>query len=474
MTPPGTGGRRWGTTIVWFRRDLRIHDHPALVDAIANADRVVPLFVLDPGLLRGRWPSANRASYLLGSLHALDAQLRAIGGYLVVRSGDPSVVVPQVAVEVTADAVLVTREVGPYGRRRDRAVAAALATRGQTFHARRGLLLAEPESVRTAQGGHYTVFSPFWRALGALDRRQVLGAPEAMAMPDLEPGRLPDPVPTTAQLPAPGEVAARERLDRWIGGGLDAYHERRDELSGAGTSHLGADLHLGTISVTEADTAAAARPGPGSDAWRRQLGWREFYHHLLAHRPELAMESFRPTLTSAFRSESDDPMAVSAWRDGRTGVPVVDAAMRQLLATGWISNRGRLVVASFLTRHLLIDHRVGEDHFMAHLVDGDLANDNGGWQWTAGVGTDAQPWFRIFDPIRQGARFDPDGRYVRRWIPELADVPDEHIHAPWLAPGGPPPGYPEPIVDLRWARERALAAFREASDRSRAPASPTG
>ena len=467
-------GRRWGTTVVWFRRDLRIHDHPALVDAITNADRVVPLFVLDPGLLEGRWPSPNRAAYLLGCLRSLDGQLRGIGGSLVVRTGDPTEVVPRLAAEVAADSVVVTREVTPYGRRRDRAVAAALVAQGRTFHARRGLLLAEPESVRTAQGGHYTVFSPFWRALAAIDRRQVLDAPETLVMPDLDPGHLPDQVETPAQLAIPGEVPARDRLARWVADGLGAYHERRDELSGAGTSHLSADLHFGTISVTEADAAAAARPGPGSDAWRRQLGWREFYHHLLAHRPELTREPFRSTLTSAFRPESEDPEAVAAWREGRTGIPVVDAAMRQLLATGWMPNRGRLVVASFLTRHLLIDHHVGEDHFMTHLVDGDVANDNGGWQWTAGVGTDAQPWFRIFDPVRQGTRFDPDGSYVRRWVPELADVADEHIHAPWLAPGGPPAGYPEPIVDLRWARERALAAFTAATDRSRVPAPPTG
>ena len=278
-------GRRWGTTVVWFRRDLRIHDHPALVDAITNAHRVVPLFVLDPGLLEGRWPSPNRAAYLLGCLRSLDGQLRGIGGSLVVRIGDPTEVVPRLAAEVAADSVVVTREVTPYGRRRDRAVAAALVAQGRTFHARRGLLLAEPESVRTAQGGHYTVFSPFWRALAAIDRRQVLDTPETLVMPDLDPGHLPDQVETPAQLAIPGEVPARDRLARWVADGLGAYHERRDELSGAGTSHLSADLHFGTISVTEADAAAAARPGPGSDAWRRQLGWREFYHHLLAHRP---------------------------------------------------------------------------------------------------------------------------------------------------------------------------------------------
>ncbi len=451
---------------MWFRRDLRIHDHPALVDAIANARRVVPLFVLDPGLLEGRWPSANRAWFLAGSLRALDERLRAIGGRLVVRSGDPRVVVPALAAEIGANAVLVSREVSPYGRRRDRAVSAALAEAGRTFHARHGLLLTDPASVTTVQGGHYTVFSPFWRAIGRMDRREVLDAPRTMVMPRVDAGQLPEQVARGADLPAPGEPAARERLERWIADGIDGYHERRDSLSGTGTSRLSADLHFGTLSVTEAATAAAARPGPGAEAWLRQLGWREFYHHLLWHRPELARDALRPDLVGAFRQEREDPEAVAAWRDGRTGIPIVDAAMRELQATGWIPNRARLVVASFLTRHLLIDHRVGEDHFMRLLVDGDLANDNGGWQWTAGVGTDAQPWFRIFDPVRQGLRFDPDGTYVQRWVPELSGVPSEHIHTPWTAPGGPPQGYPAPIVDLRWARERALAAFSEARDRS--------
>ncbi len=364
-------------------------------------------------------------------------QLRAVGGMLIVRIGDPALVVPQLATEVDAAAVLVTREVSPYGRRRDRAVAAGLAAQGRTFHARRGLLLAEPESVTTAQGGHYTVFSPFWRALAAIDRRQVLDAPDQLVVPDLDAGRIPEVTASAVRLPTPGEGAARTG---WRAGSTTASIPITSDATSCpaqGTSHLSADLHLGTISVDRGGQRPRHGPVPARDAWRRQLGWREFYHHLLAHRPALARESFRPTLASAFRPASDDPEAVAAWRDGRTGIPVVDAAMRQLLATGWMPNRGRLVVASFLTRHLLIDHHVGEDHFMTHLVDGDLANDNGGWQWTAGVGTDAQPWFRIFDPVRQGTRFDADGSYVRHWVPELADVPGRAYPCPLAGAGRP-------------------------------------
>jgi len=465
--------QRWDTVLVWFRRDLRLHDHPALYDAVGVARRIVPVFVLDEALLRGRWPSANRAWFLDGSLRALDAQLRERGGRLIVRSGRPELVIPRLAAEVGAEAVLVTRDVGPYARRRDRAVAAALAADGRSLHARRGLLLVEPEDLTTAAGAGYTVFTPFWRALQRIQRRAVLPAPDRITAPiEIDAGTLPVAGRAPAQLPAPGEVAARERLRMWVAAGAEHYHERRNDLSGSGSSRLSQDLHLGLLSVTEVE-AACGSPGAGPEAYRRQLAWREFYHHLLWHRPELADAPFQPRFGSLFRSEADDPDAVTAWRQGRTGIPVVDAAMRQLAATGWLPNRARLIVASFLTRHLLFDYHVGEDHFMRNLVDGDLANDNGGWQWTAGVGTDAQPWFRILNPVLQGRRFDPDGAYVRHWLPQLAGVPDARIHEPWTM--SPPEAraagvvigvdYPAPMVDLAEARSRALAAFRSVIDR---------
>ena len=240
---------------------------------------------------------------------------------------------------------------------------------------------------------------------------------------------------------------------------------------GSGTSRLSQDLHLGLLSVTEVE-AVCDGPGPGPEAFRRQLAWREFYHHLLWHRPELSTAPFQPRFGSLFRSEAEDAEAVLAWREGRTGIPVVDAGMRQLAATGWLSNRARLIVASFLTRHLLIDYHVGEDHFMRHLVDGDLANDNGGWQWTAGVGTDAQPWFRIFNPVLQGQRFDPDGSVRQalgtragRTFPPLASMTPGRCRPTRREPSGSVLGvdYPAPIVDLAEARTRALAAFRAVS-----------
>ena len=458
--------------VVWFRRDLRVHDHPALAEAAQRGRRVVPLFVLDPAFAGGPRASAVRHALLLGALADLDRSLRARGSRLIVRHGDPATVVPAVAREAGAGIVLATRDVTPYARRRERSVAEALERDGRSLHLRRGLLLAEPEALPGGSGRGYAVFTPFWKASQAVARRDLLAAPDRL--PPLPDGVSGDPLPApgpapVADLPAAGETAARERLARWVAEGVDAYGERRNLLAGAPTSRLGPDLHLGTLSPLEIEAACAGEGGSGE--YRRQLAWREFYHHLLWHRPELAREPFQPRFQPVFRPASADPEGWAAWCDGRTGLPVVDAGMRQLAATGWMPNRARMIVASFLTRHLLLDWRLGEGHFHRLLVDGDVANNVGGWQWTAGVGTDAQPWFRIFNPVLQGERFDPDGTWVRRWVPELERVPAATIHRPWemgaaeqraagVSIGG---SYPAPIVDLAAARDRALAAFKAAS-----------
>ena len=455
------GSTRWDTAIVWFRRDLRVADHPALADALAHARTVVPLFVLDRGLLAAAAPA--RRWFLHHTLAALDGELRARGSGLLLRSGPAERVVAEVAREFGADVVLATRDVTPFSHRRDRAVGAALEVDGRKLALRPGLLLTEPESLRTASGKPYAVFTPFWRALRPADRRRLEPAPGHIPTPEevisqhaqlpLEPAPLPG-------LPEAGEQAAQQRLAAWTGGGLGAYGTQRDGLDGTGSSHLGADLHFGTLSPLQVETAAAAS-GEDAEPFMRQLGWREFYHHLLFHERSGDGGTTNP-LEAAFRPEQDDPLAVEAWRTGRTGVPAVDAGMRQLVTTGWMSNRARLVVASYLTRQLLTDHRVGERFFLRHLVDGDVANNRGGWRWVAGVGADAQPWFRIFNPVRQGQRFDPEGTWVRRWLPELRDVDDRWVHSPWEAPS-PPPDYPRPIVDLAEGRARALAAFKAAT-----------
>jgi deoxyribodipyrimidine photo-lyase len=395
---------------------------------------------------------------------------------LVVRIGSPDRIVPKVASEVGAERVLATRDVTPFSFARDREVSTALRRDGRELQLRSGLLLAEPESMRTAAGSPYAVFTPFWRRLQGEMRRTLLPAPEQVPTPD---AGLPasDSLPDVALaalsrsvLPPPGEEAAHVRLARWITQGLAGYGERRDWLTGESTSHLGPDLHLGTLSPLQVESAAL-ESGDSAEDFVRQLAWREFYHHQLFHRRAAATRTSDDPRMAAFRSESADSEAVAAWREGMTGIPAVDAGMRQLAATGWLSNRARLVVASFLTRHLLMDYRIGERHFLRYLIDGDVANNLGGWQWTAGVGADAQPWFRIFNPVRQGRRFDADGDWVRRWVPELERVPARYVHAPWEMPSESAKAigfilgdtYPRPIVDLAEARERALAAFRSIS-----------
>lgn len=467
---------RWSTVVVWFRRDLRVSDHPVLTEAVSRAHSVVPLFVLDACLTTSAAPA--RRWFLERSLAELDASLRARGAGLLLRRGPPAQVVTQVAGEFSADVVLATRDVTPFSHRRDRAVSEALEADGRRLALRPGLLLTEPETMLTSGGGPYGVFTPFWRALQRASRRELLAAPSRVPSPDGLRDASEPMLSSLADLPAPleglltpGEPAAQERLAAWVRGGLSRYGSRRNELAGDGTSHLGADLHLGTLSPLQVESAAI-EAGEEAEPFVRQIAWREFYHHLLFHRRSDG-DGPDDALTAAFRTEGDDPEVVAAWRDGRTGIPAVDAAMRQLSATGWMSNRARMLVASYLTRHLLMDYRIGERHFMRHLVDGDVANNRGGWQWTAGVGADPQPWFRIFNPVLQGRRFDPDGDWIRRWLPELAGVPARFIHAPWEMPADVQAdagvhigvSYPRPIVEPRAGRERALAAFRAATGR---------
>jgi deoxyribodipyrimidine photo-lyase len=474
MHPRATRPR---TAVVWFRRDLRLHDHPALVAAIEGADRVVPLFVVDPRLAGGRFASPNRVWFMLESVRSLRSALRALGSDLVVRVGDPRQVVPGVAGEVGASGVFASRDHAPYGRARDRDVVAALAASDIAWHARRGGLVHEPEEVATRDGRPFSVYTPFRRAWERLEPRPMLAAPASLgdaAVAGLDAGAIPDiaglglaPGPTALRdlLPEPGEAAARARLDRWLARGVAGYADRRDRMDlEDGTSRLSQDLRFGLLSPLEvAERAIGA--GEGRRVFVNEVVWREFYAHVLFHRPEVRLHAFRSALDDV--PWERDEAVVEAWRAGRTGYPVVDAAMRQLTASGWMHNRARMITASFLSKDLLADWRTGEAWFMRHLVDGDVASNNGGWQWSASTGTDAQPWFRIFNPVTQGRRYDPDGAYVRRWVPELARVPDDRIHAPWemsaaeQAAAGCRIGidYPAPIVDHAAARARALAAY---------------
>ena len=466
------------TAILWFRRDLRLDDHPALAGAATHA-RLLPLYVLDPALLAGRFASPNRTWYLLGSLADLRRALVDRGSDLLVRVGDPRVELPRLARQVRAGHVYVSRDHAPYGRARDAAVADALGHDGVAWHPRRGVLVHEPEQVLTAAGDPFTVYSPFRRAWEQLELGEPLAPPERLpALPEgIEPGPIPrmaslgagdGPTADPALLPTPGAPAARARLERWLDGPIDRYAATRDRLDlQGGTSRLSADLHLGTLSPREV-VVRSQGPGPGRRSFRNELVWREFYAHVLFHRPDLLRAPFRPEFGDLPWVE--DEAAMVAWSDGRTGYPVVDAAMRQLRAMGWMHNRGRMIAASFLTKHLLLPWTAGEAVFMRHLVDGDVASNGGGWQWSASVGTDPQPYFRIFNPVLQGRRHDPEGTYVRRWVPELAKVPTARIHAPreMTAAEQVAAGcrigvdYPAPIVDHAEARARALAVYEAA------------
>jgi deoxyribodipyrimidine photo-lyase len=455
------------TAVVWFRRDLRLHDHPALDHAVREFDRVVPLYVLDDGVLDGRWSSPNRRWFLARALASLSADIAARGGRLAVIRGDPRTTVVAFAHEIGTNAISASRDFGPYGRARDDAVSTAAAAAGIAFLAGRGQLVHEPEEIRRDGGGAFTVFSPFHRRWQALDLREMLDAPPAIPSGPIpaDASRSPvellgDPQPTADPelLLEPGEPAARARLDAWAGSAaLRDYDHGRDRLARDGTSRLSQDLRWGTLSPVEV-LRRCSGAGPGPSRFRSELAWRGFYTHLLWHEPRVRRQSFRSEFEGI--GGDPDPALVAAWKEGRTGYPIVDAAMRQLRATGWMHNRGRMIVASFLTKHLLVPWRVGEGHFMEHLVDGDPASNNGGWQWAASTGTDPQPYFRIFNPTLQGRRHDPDGEYVRRWVPELRDVPGD-VHQP--APGS----YLRPVVDHASARQRALAAYESARDGAR-------
>jgi len=458
------------TTVVWLRRDLRVADHPALAEAAARGG-VVCLFVLDPQILGRRHHRCTpRLRFLRAGLEALDGELRERGVRLVVRGGDPAEAVPRVVAEAGADRVHATREISPLGRARDRRVRDALATAGVELVRFEGDLLAPPERLPGPDGGGYRVFTPFYRAWLRTPIPAHLPAPDRLRGPELDTegvAGLPDGDPP---LPA-GSPAAHNRLDAFIRTeDVDYYGEERDLVAEDTTSHLSAYLRFGMCTPGQIGRAIGAeRMTPGRDAFWRQLAWREFFHHLLWWRPEAA----RVAQQARYRGIrwDDDPAHLAAWTAGLTGYPLVDAAMRQLAGTGWIHNRARMVAASFLVKDLLVDWRRGETVFMQGLVDGDPASNNGGWQWVASTGTDAAPYFRVMNPIRQARRFDPEGVYVKRHVPELRRVPVEHIHEPWrMDPElqrrvGCRIGvdYPAPIVDHLERQRLAVARYREAT-----------
>jgi deoxyribodipyrimidine photo-lyase len=452
------------TALVWFTRDLRVHDHPPLRRALQEHDHLVPVFCFDDRLLQGRHASGPRTQFMLESLRDLDAALRQRGSGLVLRRGRPEEELSDLAQRVGASEALCSADSSPYARARARRVRVGLKRAGAGLRTEPGLHAVDDLSALRTQGGKpYVVFSPFHRAWLKQPRRDVLPAPRSLPpLPArVRKGRMPSLhalglASDATDAPAGGEAEARRRARAFLAGPVKRYPEE--------TSRLSPHLHFGCISVRELEERRPA------EEFRRQLAWRDFYHHVLLHHPGNARRAHQPRYRGLRWSRSRKRF--DAWCAGCTGFPLVDAGMRQLRREGWMPNRVRLVVGSFLTKDLWIDWRWGERWFMHHLVDGDEANNNGNWQWIASVGTDPQPPFRrIYNPARHQERLDPDGVYVRRYVPELARVPDHALAEPWRMTddeqrtAGCVIGrdYPQPIVDHAAERREALARYAAAS-----------
>lgn len=474
----------YARALVWFRRDLRDYDHAALHQALETSGEVLCAFVFDREIL-DRLPERadRRVEFIHASVGELQRALQARGGGLMVRHGVARDEIVELAAQSRVDAVFFNHDDDPAALDRDAAVEAALKRRGIAVHHQKDAVIFEREEVLTAAGKPFGVFTPYRNAwLRALtpadlqaypvDSRAARLAPRSTPLPELEALGF---TPTNlGELGLPtGMAGGAALLDDFLGR-IDRYHLLRDFPAQKGPSYLSVHLRFGTVSVRQLAAAAWQRGGRGAETWLSELIWRDFYHQVLWHRPDLAAgHAFKPQYD---RLPWPNPRGhLEAWRAARTGYPLVDAAMRQLNRTGYLHNRLRMVAASFLAKDLLVDWRLGERYFADKLLDFDLAANSGGWQWAASVGCDAQPWFRVFNPVRQSEKFDPEGAFIRRYLPELARVPDAFIHAPWTLPvaGQKQAGcvigrdYPAPIVDHAVQRARALALFKAASAKLR-------
>ena len=446
----------------WVRRDLRLEDNPALAEA-AGEGAVVPVFVLDDEL----WGSSGvpRRAFLAGALAELE---RSSGGHLVVRRGEPATELAAVCAAANASLVVAAADFGPYARRRDEAVGAALAGAGAELRLVGSPYAVEPGRGRKADGTAFRVFTPYSRAWVAHGWGPPRPRPEELRWAEGPDGVGVPAVPATAaSIPEPGEAAARRRFEAFVRDDLDRYGEERNDPGADRTSRLSPYLHFGCLHPRTLLARVDARRRSHA-TWRSELCWREFYADVLWHQPDSARTSLQAGM-ERMRVDSG-PLAearFAAWCEGRTGYPIVDAGMRQLRTEAWMHNRVRMIAASFLVKDLHLDWRRGARWFMSQLVDGDLASNNHGWQWVAGTGTDAAPYYRVFNPVLQGRKFDPTGAYVRRYLPELSGVPDEAVHAPWEMRRRRPldaGGYPDPIVDHHAERNEALARYAEARD----------
>ena len=459
--------------ILWHRNDLRVHDLPALADAVNDGDNVIPVFILNDTLLAGKNAGSNRNRFLLEALTDLRNNYRKIGGDLIIRNGDPSDVLATLASESSADTIYVTTDYSPYSVKRDEDVRASLATKSINFISYGGrLAVDEFDSIRTKAGTVHKVFTPFWKTWSSVTRRPVLEVPKLLNFPkNIATDNLPELSNITSrddlspEALLGGETAGRQNLEEWLGHGIAQYDKIHNDLAADATSHISPYLHFGCLSVREIELRLP--DNEGARAWHRQLAWREFYNYVLFYSPTNTSQEFQEKYRSLQWGQNRNDL--EKWQLGMTGYPIVDAAMRQLKQTGWMHNRARLIVGSFFTKDLWLDWRLGERYFMKMLVDGDTANNNGNWQWIASVGVDPAPVYRrLYNPASQAKNYDPTGAYIRRFVPELTHVPDAYLAEPHLMPlniqesAGCIIGrdYPIPMVDHKAARIAALERYR--------------
>jgi len=466
--------------IWWIRRDLRISDNPRLSTAISMGDEVIPIFILDPILMNSDYTSEKRKAFLLSGLRILDSELRKNDSYLIIREGNAFEELSKLTYEYQVSSILAEPDYSTYSINRDKEVASKLPVYWIGSPS-----ILPPGSVLKSDGTPYTVFTPFSKAWKSLTSNIPIKN-SSSNLPIFTPLHIPSlsiPTSSSSTLFKPGEDEAQHRLSKFtqietdtLRNSLPAifkYNSGRNQLDVEGTSQLSPYLRFGMLSARQALFASefAIQNANNQDAqmnaesWLNELIWRDFYIHILHHFPHVRRQNFRKiNIKWEYNSQ-----IFEYWANGETGYPIIDASMRQLIETGWMHNRARMIVASFLTKDLLIDWRWGEKWFMQHLIDGDPAANNGGWQWIAGTGTDAAPFFRIFNPIHQAQKFDPKGNFVRKWLPELQLVPNEYIHEPWKMPSEIQrkskcvigKDYPAPIIDHYWARQRTLQVFHE-------------
>ncbi len=437
------------TVVVLFNRDLRVLDHPALAQACRQAGTVVPLFVLDPKLTGRPLASSNRLAFLLDSLRNLRRSLIDRGGQLYLRTGDPVTEALKLATTVGANGVFASADVSRYAQSRHRSLARACHRARMRLVTFPGATVVPPADLAPSGGDHYRVFTPYWQKWRSTPWRTPQSAPRQLSVPaGLWPGPIPKLAtlslkPQSPQRARGGETQGRHLAHTWVHRHLAGYSDGHDDLAGDRTSRLSPYLHFGCVSPAE--LAHDVRRGPGGEDFLRQLCWRDFHHQVLAAFPHLPRQDYRPRR----RHWEYNPAALEAWQHGRTGIPIVDAGMRQLLREGWMANRARLLVASYLTKDLRLDWRGGAEHFADWLVDADVADNSGNWQWVAGTGNDSRPK-RHFNLLRQAHRYDPAGDYVRRQVPELAGIPGPAAHQPWRLSGAQRSrlDYPQPIIDL--------------------------